>query len=204
MMSSAKLVSIMSKIDKIAAPNYFFFKFIGPADKEDIWVLEVRQRAKQTVVISRQVETEPEEAHSDIGGDIPMYVLTCSSTVLTVQPMTMFVTETIQPWGSPRFLHHTWTQEVDLQNAEYRYRISHPRLRLGSGVWVGLALGLQLELLMAFMWCGAKKKYCQKSIGIGIGNTFQQQYWYWYWQYFSQVLLTTLHQTPKCNLLISY
>jgi len=34
MVSSAKHVSIMSKIDKIVVPNDFFFKFIGAADIE--------------------------------------------------------------------------------------------------------------------------------------------------------------------------
>ena len=77
--------------------------------------------AKQTVVISRHVETERQEAH---GSKEETYVdLTCSSTVLTVQPITMFITETIQTWGSPRFLHHTSERrfaEIQ-QNAEYRY-----------------------------------------------------------------------------------
>ena len=72
---------------------------------------------------------------------------------------------------------------MDLQNAEVRYVMPLPWLRLGSGVWVGLGLRLQLELLMAFMWCGAKNSIgigtilavlFNSSIGIGIGNTFCQ------------------------------
>jgi len=65
----------------------------------------VYQRAKQTIVISRQVETEPQEAHG--GKEETYFDLTCSSTVLTVQPITLFVPENVQPLGSPQFLHHT-------------------------------------------------------------------------------------------------
>ena len=126
----------------------------------------MRQRAKQTVFISRQVETESQEAHS--GKEETYFDLTCISTVLTVQPVTLFGTETIQPWGSPRFLHHT------SQRGFATYGMPHLWIRLGSGLRVGLGLGLQLELpiLMAYVvWC--EKKYCQNSFDIGIGNTFQ-------------------------------
>jgi len=86
MVLSAKHMLIMSNIDRIV-------------------VLEMRQRAKQTIVMSQHVETEPQEAHS--GKEETYFDLTCSSTVLTVQSITLFVTETIEPRGCPQFLHHT-------------------------------------------------------------------------------------------------
>jgi len=122
------------------------------------------------------VETTPQEAHS---GKETYFDLTCSSTVLTVQPITLFVMENIQPWGSPQFLHHT------SQRGFATYGLPHLSVRLESGLWVGLGLGLQLELLMAFVvWCEkctAKKVLVSvlailfnSSNGIGIGNTFCQ------------------------------
>ena len=132
----------------------------------------MRQRAKQTVVISRHVETEPQEAHN--GKKETYFDLTCSSTVLTVHPITLFLTETIQPWGSSRFFHYT------SQSGFATYGMPHLWVRLGSGLWVGLGLGLKLELpvLMAFV------VWCEKSIA--------KKYWYRYLQYFSVAVLVLL------------
>jgi len=190
MVLSAKQASIMIKIDKIAVPSDFF-QIHQMADNEGNSLYECLKctRGQNKPLSCHDTWRQNLKKHSS--KEETYFDLTCSSTVLTVQLITLFIMEITQPWVSPRILHHTSEHvfaEIQ-QNAEYRYGMSHPWVRLGSGLsWVGLGLGLQLELLIEFVaWCEksvAKKVLVSvlakvailfsSSIGIGIGNTFHK------------------------------
>ena len=75
--------------------------------------------------------------------------------------------ETTQPWGSPRFLHHT----SELRSGSAECRMPHWWLRLWSELRVGLGLGYN-GLLMVFMWCIAKKSIVKKVLVLVLAILF--------------------------------
>jgi len=97
----------------------------------------------------------------------------------------MFITETIQPWGSLRFLHHT--SEVKRGFVECRIYVRKATLTVKARVKVMGRIRIRITVgvvdgIYVVLWCkkivlsksiGTGDTFCQ-SIGVGIGNTFHK------------------------------